>query len=205
MFGPLIRTVLTAALMLAAPVSAQAGAFLSGSFAITAFTKTTSDLATTSVFLLNPHSYILSNGSGDFNGMMGAVSTSGSLNLANATTFDFTDPKIGSFVADPGSVLVLPSSPGAKSLFVSGHFTVGSGFTNAGATFTANETFNFTQMAGAGNAIAISGTFQSPIAQIGTQGHQVTVPEPAGAGLIAMGLMGVAAWTSRRAQRFSRV
>ena len=198
MFGPFVRTVLTAAVVLAAPVSAKAGAFVGGSFAITAFTKTTTDLATTSVFLLNPHSYILSNGSGDFTGLMGAVTTGSSLKLANAASFDFTDPKIGSFVADPGSVLVLPSSPGVKSIFISGHFTVGSNFTNAGATFTANETFNLMQMSGPGGAISISGTFQSPVTQFAALRGPAAVPEPAGIGLLGMGLAGLAAWIGRR-------
>jgi len=186
-------TALAAAFVAGTAVSAHAVTFANGSLAIGAFTDTTTALASTTVFHLNPATFTLASGAGDFTGLSApAVPVATNLDLSNGASFDFSDPTIGSFAANPGAVLILPSAPGVLSFFVGGTYTVGSAFSNAGSTLTANETFSFTQTAGAGNSISISGTFFSPLVP------PPSVPEPASMALIGSGLIALAGVARRK-------
>src|ERR1700719_2578651 len=82
--------------------------FAGGSLAIQATTSTTASLQSTSSFALTSPVNLVS-GAADFSGLsatnvFGATTT---LLLSDGTTFDFVADGIGSFVADPGQVLIL--------------------------------------------------------------------------------------------------
>ena len=162
--------------------------FVGGSMAIAAFTLTTTSVDTTTLFALTPASFTLGSGAGNFLGLSGTDPVAATLNLGDATTFNFSDPGIGAFHATAGAVLLLSSPAHILSFFVPGSFTAGSDFANSGSVFSGDETFSFTQTAGPGNAISISGTFQSPIV-IPPGLH---VPEPMTLSLFGIGLLGLA-------------
>ena len=164
--------------------TAQAIPFAAGSLAINTDISTTTLLSTTTSFALSsPVS--LSGGTQDFGGLSAAnVFLTSTINLTDATTFNFADAGIGSFAATPGSVDVLFNNHGVLSIFIGGVFTIGTDFSNAGSTESGDETFSLTQTNGAGNAISISGTFQSPLVP-------PTVPEPMTISLLGAGLVGL--------------
>ncbi len=166
--------------------TAQAIPFTAGSIAFQATTSTTTALSTTTLFSLSSGTNLVS-GAGDFASaaVTNPILNFGPiLNLANSSTFNFDAGVFGSFVAT-GPVQNISFSSGVLSFALIGTYTIGSDFSNAGSTMTADETFSLTQTNGAGNAISISGTFQSP---------QNVVPEPMtiavfGAGLFGLGVM----------------
>ena len=164
--------------------TAHAIPFAAGSLAINTDISTTTLLSTTTSFALStPVS--LGSGTADFTGLTANnVFLTTTINLNDATTFNFSDTGIGSFAATPGHVDVLFNASGVLSIFIPGVFTIGSDFSNATSTESGDETFSLTQTAGAGNAISISGTFQSPE-------HPPTVPEPMTIALFGAGLVGL--------------
>ncbi len=86
---------------------------------------------------------------------------------------------------------ILSNANGVLSFFLAGTYTIGTDFDNAGSTLSADETFSLTQTNGAGNAISISGTFQSPEVP-------PTVPEPATLAVFGMSLLGLGALRLRK-------
>jgi hypothetical protein len=88
------------------------------------------------------------------------------LDFTKPGTFNWSDAALGSFTAT--SVTPLAGSPScigpscSAAYAVTGTFTFGSVWDNAGGTLAADETWSLTQTGGAGNAISMSGTFHSP-------------------------------------------
>jgi hypothetical protein len=166
--------------------------FTSGSLVLSTTTSTTTNLGTTTSFTLSTPVTLVP-GTGDFAGQANVANVflTNTINLNDATTFNFVGDGIGNFTANSGAVQILPSAPGVLSFFLAGTYTVGADFANAGQTISADETFSLTQTNGAGNAISISGTFQSPLVP-------PNVPEPATVALFGAGLLGLGALRLRK-------
>ena len=169
--------------------TAHAIPFNAGSLAINTDISTTTLLSTTTSFALSTP-VNLGSGTGDFSGLSASnVFGTTTINLNDATTFNFSDAGIGSFAATAGHVEILFNASGVLSIFIPGVFTIGSDFSNASSTESGDETLSLTQTAGAGNAISISGTFQSPNTQ---------VPEPVTLALLGGGLVGLGVMRRRQ-------
>jgi hypothetical protein len=183
---------------LAAVSAAQASpTFTSGSFAFTAFTSTTTDVTTTKIFTITGGTLTPGSALGDFTMLSppATLSVTSPLDFATGMILDFkfSDPVFGTFDPTGGSVTSLGTHSGvsASAAFnVTGNFILGSGWANAGAKLSANETWALTQTGGPGNAISLSGTFNSPAVPVG-------VPEPATIAIMGVG----AALAGMRLQR----
>ena len=176
---------LAVALAAGAAMSAHAVPFVSGSLVVSALTSTTTDLAGTTAFTLVPASLTLQNGTQDFSAVPATVIADPSFDLGNLSSFNFTDPALGTFTA--GSIIdqTFNAATHALSFIVLGNYSTGTDFDPG--SFTADEAFSLTQVGGAGTGISISATFFSP------QVLPPSVPEPVtislfGAGLAALGL-----------------
>ena len=169
-----------------AATSAFAGPFTKGSLVISTTTSTTSDLASTTAFTLNPATIALGGGTQDFSGLTATVADS-KLDLGAIASFDFSDAALGSFTATGlNGAPVYDTTTHTLSFIVLGSYTTGTDFSPG--TFTADEAFSLNQVGGANTAISISGTFFSP------QVVPPAVPEPVtislfGVGLAALGLV----------------
>jgi hypothetical protein len=188
---PLLKSsALAVALVLGGSAAASAAPFVSGSLVLSAFTSTTTDLATTTSFTLDPASFTLHNGTGDFSGLT-LTQADTAFNLGSISSFNFTDAAVGSFTASG-----LNAAPSYNALahtlsfLVLGTFAPGSDFSGP-ASLTADESFSLTQAGGPGTAISISATFFSP--QV-LPPPPPSSPEPVtislfGAGLAALGVV----------------
>lgn len=175
-------------LALGASAAASAGPFTSGSMVVSASTNTTTDVASTTVFTLNPASFTVGNGTGDFLGLS-LTQADASFDLGTPTSFDFTDAGVGSFAASSITPPTFDATNHALSFLVLGNYTTGTDFSPS-ATLTADEAFSLTQIGGPGTAISVSATFFSP---------EVLPPPPSspepvtislfGAGLAALGVV----------------
>lgn len=183
-----------AAGLLAASTAQALPTFTDGSFAVSIATSTTTDVTTTTSFVVAPSLSVSPFGVGSFALVVlpATLAVTSPLDFANVTNgnFDWTDAGLGSFVA---ASAVLTDSGGGTNAFakwnVTGTYTVGADFANAGDVLTANETWSLTQTGGPGEAISMSGTFHSP--SFGT-------PEPGTLLLLGAGLLGLFAIRGRR-------
>jgi hypothetical protein len=181
--------------------TAYAGPFASGSFAFGGVIGPSNpptpgtDVTTATSFPLSPDSITPSGGTGSLVGVVLPTTLTlgaGAANFTQATAsgFNFTNTALGSFTAGPSpSVFLLQTTPGnnaSATWEVTGTYTAGTDFTNAGSTFTASETWSLTQTGGPGKAVSISGTFNSPAVPVST------IPEPMTLALFGSGLAGLA-------------
>ena len=188
--------------------------FSEGSITIGAFTNTQTNLGSTTSFTFDPSvfgptNYILSGGANDF-----SIFSTIPINVNPTTAFDMSNPSsfsfdataagFGSFAAGAVTNVTFSSTtPGdgtihnVLSFFVTGNYTVGSSYSNAGSVISADETFSLTQSVAiasqaALNSISISATFVSP-AQL-----PPSSPEPATLSLFGAALAGLGAIRRRR-------
>ena len=166
--------------------------FVAGSFSFAAFTSTTSNVQTTTSFAMT--SDLLT---GSPTGSFSALPPPGVLalpaTLDSIDDFNFSDPVFGTFTA--ATLSLFNTSINGPSVTVSydieGSFVPGTGWSNSGTLFTANETWGLTQTGGAGNAISMSGTFHSPASP-------PQVPEPATLTILGLGLLAAGAVRRRK-------
>jgi hypothetical protein len=138
---------------------------------------------------LNPASFTLGGGTGDFSGLTVTQSDS-AFNLGSLSSFNFSSSSVGTFTAT--SLLAAPvfnAGTHTLSFVVLGSFAPGSDFSGP-ASLSADEAFSLNQVGGANTAIGITATFFSPQV-IPTPPSS---PEPMtislfGAGLAALGVM----------------
>jgi hypothetical protein len=177
--------------VLAIGSTSYATPFTTGSFAMNAFTNTTTDVDETSVFNLTTP---VEPGSpeGDFVGVTlpSPLMSPAAFDFSTGTGFDFSDPTIGSFVAS-GVIEFQGNIERFAFWAVMGTYTIGSAFDNAGDVLTANMLWSATQVGGPGTSISLSGTFFAPAIDI-------PVPEPAALSLLGTGLLGIGVGLIRR-------
>ena len=181
-----LATALGAVAILACSSPSYALPFTSGSFAMFTFTSTTTDVDTTTAFVLTSD-VIAGSGAGDFavNPPPVSLMAPASLDFVAPAGFNWSNPAIGTFTAAASAPLA--SAVGVSSWNVTGSFVPGAAWDNAGAVLTANMIWSATQTGGPGEAISLSGTFHAPAVGI-------PVPEPAsllmlGAGFFGLGLV----------------
>lgn len=182
------------------PAIAQATPYTSGSFAFGEFTSTTSDVTTTTSYVIPSGTLNVGSGTGDMAviSLPSTLSITSPLDFSTASGFGFTDTSLGTFTPST-STLVGTTDTGSGAAesasatwYISGNFLTGTFWDNSGSNFSASETWVLSQTGGPGSAISMSGTFASPAVP------PPQVPEPATVALFGAGLLGLAALMRHR-------